>query len=90
MVKVAMDESDEIEMMFLKGHVSPPDSSSDEEDAIDACSEHCPLKAMLFEWISAVDNLESKEEKIKQYIHGGIDLLHAAGEILERLDDFNF
>ena len=89
MVKVAMDESDEIEMMFLKGHASPPDVSSD-EDAIDACSEHCPLKAMLFDWISAVDNLESEEEKIKHYIHGGKDLLHAAGEIIERLDDLNF
>ena len=59
-----MDESDEIEMMFLKGHASPPDVLSD-EDAIDACSEHCPLKAMLFNWISAVDNHESEEEKNK-------------------------
>ena len=49
LVNLAMSESDGIAMMFLKGHVSPPEVLSDEEDAIEACSENCPLKAMLFD-----------------------------------------
>lgn len=48
----AIDESIEVEMMFLKGHLSPPPPASQDDDELQQiCQTHCELKSYLFDKI---------------------------------------
>lgn len=88
-LKEAMDEGDEIALLFLKGHKSPPESSvvKDDDDQEITCTPHCPLKRMLFEYIGAIDQEESVTERANSYMHVFDDLLLAIDEVNERLQE---
>ena len=95
-----MDISDEMELVFLKGHLSPlpleqlgeanvaPTMASDDEQADafdDGCSSHCTMKAILFEKIAEIETLSSETNKVHEYLHTCTDLLAAIDEIQKRL-----
>ena len=83
----AIDESIEVEMMFLKGHLSPPPPASQDDDEVQQiCQTHCELKSYLFDKINEIGACESERERIAQYLHTCEDLLCAVHEIQGRLD----
>ena len=83
----AVDESIEVEMIFLKGHLSPlPPASQDDDEVQQICPTHCELKSYLFDKISEIGACGSESERIAQYLHTCEDLLSAVHEIQGRLD----
>lgn len=83
----AMTETDDIELMFLKGHVSPKPPVEDAEVFNKGCYSHCPMKEFLFDYIAQIDCAESDEEKITAYLHICDDMLEAVSEVQDRLDE---
>lgn len=83
-----MDVSDEMELIFMKGHKSPEQSDSDTDEQMEQpCPSDCHLKSFLFQHIGQIDQAaESKEEKVKLYLHTFKDLLQAMNEVEDRLD----
>ena len=96
----AMDVSDEMELIFHKGHLSPLPSepfgeannsltmaSNDQQTDVFAngCNSHCIMKAMLFDKITEIELLPSEDDKVHEYLHTCADLLGAIEEIQKRL-----
>ena len=87
-VNKAVNECIEIEIMFMKGHMSPlPVSSEDDNnDGHQTCETQCNLKSYLFDMINNIDRFGTRTERIAQYIHACEDLLSAVDEIQKRLE----
>lgn len=85
----AVDECVEVEIMFLKGHVSPPQSPGEDIDE-PRCLTQCELKTYLFDKIGQIDTCENETERIADYLHAYEDLMSAIKEIEVRLDAILF